>query len=159
MFSWRSTVRVTLRDTGRTMAEESTTPDLAERVRGLIAAANQRDFDAVLSFYAADAIWEAESLGTSFEGLAAIRGFVEDWIGAYTTLEFKLEEVVDLGNGLVFVVLGLTGRPAGSSRGTLVRRRSLLLVWVDGLIARATAPSSDIDDARAAAERLAESRG
>jgi hypothetical protein len=40
-----------------------------------------------------------------------------------------------------------------------MRRRPLAFVWVAGLVARVTAPSSDITEARAAAERLAAERG
>ena len=38
-------VETTLRDTGRAMSEESTTPDLAERVRVMWQAADSADFD------------------------------------------------------------------------------------------------------------------
>ena len=49
-----------------------------------------RDLDAsCLSFYAPDAVFEVTALGTSFEGVAAIRGFFEDWIGSYD--EFEIE--------------------------------------------------------------------
>ena len=57
------------------MQEEFTTPDLVGLVRGLFNAANRRDFDAALSFFAPDAVWETFGLGTTFEGVAAIRGF------------------------------------------------------------------------------------
>ena len=40
-----------------------------------------------------------------------------------------------------------------------MRRRPLVFIWVEGLVARVTALSSGIDEGRAAAERLAESRG
>jgi ketosteroid isomerase-like protein len=63
------------------MREEATTPDLAELVRRSLEAANHRDFDVAQSLFAPDAVWEVVSLGTSFEGVAAIRGFVEDWLG------------------------------------------------------------------------------
>jgi hypothetical protein len=65
------------------MPNEPSAPDLVELVRGLLEAANLRDFDEVLSFYAPDAVWEAVSLGTRFEGVPAIRGFLEDWLGSY----------------------------------------------------------------------------
>jgi ketosteroid isomerase-like protein len=50
-----------------------------ELVGHLFEAANRRDFDAVMSFYASDGVWEASGIGVSFEGEAAIRGLYEDW--------------------------------------------------------------------------------
>ena len=37
-------------------------------------------------------------LGT-FERRDAIRGFFEDWIGAYEQIEDETEEILDVGNG------------------------------------------------------------
>lgn len=141
------------------MSEQSVTPDLVELTRRIFEAADRRDFDAVLSFCAPDAVWEAVGLGTSFEGVAAIRGFLEDWLSAYEEFEMEPEEILDLGNGVVFVGTRLTGRPVGSPGSALMRRRPLVFIWVEGFLARVTSPSSDIDGGRAAAERLAESRG
>jgi ketosteroid isomerase-like protein len=45
------------------MSEESTTPDLVERVQRIVAAMNARDFDAAMSFYAPDAVLDAEDAG------------------------------------------------------------------------------------------------
>jgi ketosteroid isomerase-like protein len=82
------------------MPEESTTPDLVELVGMAFEAANRRDIDAVVSSFAEDAIYEGRALGDRFEGRAAIRSFLEEWFGSYEELEFGLEEVRDLGNGL-----------------------------------------------------------
>jgi hypothetical protein len=41
----------------RSGSPESTTSDLVERTRAFIAAANRRDFDAMVAFYAPDAVW------------------------------------------------------------------------------------------------------
>src|SRR6476660_5520320 len=95
------------------MSEESTTPDLVERVRSQCEAANRRDIDAVMSSFAVDAVFEGRALGDNFEGRAAIRAFVEGWFGMYEELEFKLEEVHGLGNGVVLAVVLQDGRPAG----------------------------------------------
>src|SRR5438876_11872088 len=67
------------------MAEESAASDLVELMRKAYEAVNRRDFDldAMMSFYAPDALWESPPLGTRFEGRAAIRGFAEDWMSAY----------------------------------------------------------------------------
>jgi len=138
------------------MSQESTIPDLVELTRRQFEAGSRRDLDAVLSFYAPDAIWEAVSLGSSFNGVAEIRGFLEDWLGAYEEFVMEPEQILDLGNGVVFVVTRLAGRPVGSPGSALMRRRPLVFIWAEGLVAQVTAPSSDIAEAHAAAERLAE---
>ncbi len=43
----------------------------------------------MMSFYAPDALWESPPLGTSFEGRAAMRGFVEGWMDAYEEWQAK----------------------------------------------------------------------
>jgi ketosteroid isomerase-like protein len=147
---------VVLRDTHRVMPEESTTPNLVEGVRRQFEAGNRRDIDAVMSTFAVDAVLEGRALGDIFEGQAAIRAFVEGWFGMYEELEFKLEEVHDLGNGVVFAVVLQEARPAGTA-GHVRQREGWIYVLVGGLIARLTVV--DIDEARAAADALAESRG
>jgi uncharacterized protein (TIGR02246 family) len=137
------------------MSEESTTADLVELVGRAFEAANRRDLDAVARSFAEDATFDGRALGDRFDGRAAIRSFVEEWFGTYEELEFGLEEVRDLGNGVVFAVVAQNGRPAGSG-GRLRQREGWVFVWVRGLIARLTI--SEVDDGRAAAERLAESR-
>jgi ketosteroid isomerase-like protein len=137
-------------------SEESTTLDPVESVRRHFEAGNRRDIDAVMSSFAADAVFEGRGLGDIFEGQAAIRAFVESWFGMYEELEFKLEEVHDLGNGVVLAVVLQEARPAGIA-GHVHQREGWVYVWVGGLIARLTA--SDIDEARAAAERLARRPG
>lgn len=137
------------------MAEESTTPDLVERVRGLIGALDGRDVDTLASFYAQDAVYEA-AVGR-FEGVGAITEFVEDWLANYEEFSVTLEEVRDLGNGVTFGILRHQGRLVGSS-GHVQLRHALVDVWVDGVIARAiTGP--DIEEVRAVADRLANERG
>ena len=138
------------------MPEESTTPDLLELVGRAFEAANRRDLDAAASSFAEDATFDGRALGDHFEGRAAIRSFLEDWFGAYEELEFGLEEVRDLGNGVVFAVVVQNGRPAGSG-GQLRQREGWVFVWVRDLVARLTI--FEVDEARTAAERLAGERG
>jgi ketosteroid isomerase-like protein len=137
------------------MSEESTTPDQVELVRGLVDALDRCDVDTVVSFHAPDAVLEA-AVGR-FEGVAAMRGFIEDWLANYEEFAATLEEVRDLGNGVSFSVIRQQGRLVGSS-GHVQLRNAMVNVWVDGVIAR-TITGPDIDEARAAAERLAEERG
>jgi uncharacterized protein (TIGR02246 family) len=137
------------------MAEESTNPDPVELVRTALEAANRRDLDAVASSFAEDATFDGRALGDHFEGRAAIRSFIEGWYGTYEELEYGLEEVRDLGNGVTFAVVVQDGRPAGSA-GHVRQREGWVFVWVRGLIARLTV--LEVDEARTAAERLAQER-
>jgi ketosteroid isomerase-like protein len=139
------------------MSEESTTPDLVGLTRRNFEAANRRDFDAALSFYAPDAVWDTSPMGLgTHEGLATIRGFFEDWIDAYDEFEVEPEEILDLGNGVVFVVICQHARLVGST-GHVQQREAWVSLWADGAFLRTTT-YPNIDEARAAAERLAESR-
>jgi ketosteroid isomerase-like protein len=139
------------------MPEESTTPDLVELSRHLYDAANSGNFDAMTSFFAPDAVWVTdEGIGT-FEGVAAIRRFVEDWQGSYEQYEAEVEEVLDLGKGVTFAVSVQKGRLVGSS-GDVQIRFAAVYTWAEGMIVRMTS-YSEIDKGRAAAERLAEERG
>jgi uncharacterized protein (TIGR02246 family) len=138
------------------MSEESTTPDLVELVRRQFEAGNRRDLDAATSSFAPDAVLDGRVVGDHFEGRAAIRSFLEDWFGTFEELEFGLEEVRDLGKGVVFAVVTQNGRLVGSA-GHVRQREGWVYVWVGGLIARLT--TYELDEARVAAERLAEERG
>ncbi len=123
-----------VRDTGRAMSEESASPDLVELTREVFEAVNRGDLDASLSFYRPDVAWDGSSLGIgTFEGAVAFRRFVEDWVAAYDELKFELEEIVDLGNGVVFKVHHQTGRPVGST-GYVRQRHAWVIVWELGLI-------------------------
>ena len=139
------------------MPEEATTPDLVELVRRLNEAANRLDFDSAVRYLAADAVVEGRASGMTLEGRTAIRGFWEDMTVAYEEFEWRSEEILDLGNGVTFVVSRASGRPVGST-GRVELRVAIVAVWEEGLIVRGTT-YTDIDEGRAAAERLAEERG
>jgi ketosteroid isomerase-like protein len=140
------------------MCEESTTPDLVERWEQASEAAERGDFDAVMSVYVPHAVWDASLAGVGiFEGATAIRRFLEDWIGEYEEYEYEQEEGRDLGNGVVFVVARVDGRPAGST-GRVHERWAFTSVWASRMIVRVTV-SNDIGLACATAERLAAERG
>ena len=138
------------------MTEQSTTPDLEESLRGSVKAFNRRDFDAAMALYAPNAVWDARGVGV-YEGPEAIRGFFEAWQGSYEVFERVLEEFRDLNNGVTLFVVRMRGRLPGSSR--LVEQRfGAVGAWSHGLLERVTT-YSDIDEARAAAARLAQERG
>ena len=138
------------------MSEDATAPDLVELLRRVREAINRRDFDAVEGFYASDAAYRGTEIG-SFEGAAAIRGLLEDFLSAYREFHAETEEVSDIGNGVTFGVTIFKRRLVGG-RGQLQLRFPSVIVWTHGLIQSQT-DYMDIDEARAAAERLAEERG
>jgi ketosteroid isomerase-like protein len=137
--------------------EESTTPDLIGLARLLNEAFNRCDFDAVESFFAPDAVTVGlEGIGT-FEGAAAIRGFYEDAASSYDDFHVETEEIIDLGNGVTFAVVLITGHLVGSG-GEVQMRFGSVASWTEAVIERQTG-DMDIDEGRAAAERLAKERG
>ena len=91
-----------------------------------------------------------------YEGRAAIGRFFEDWWGAYETSEARAEEIVDLGSGVTLAVVVFNARLSGSG-GAVRFRYAAVTVWVEGAVSRET-NYTDIDEARAAAERLAAER-
>jgi ketosteroid isomerase-like protein len=140
------------------MSEESTTPDLVELTRGLMEAGSRRDVDEGLSFFATDAVFDLSNLGVGvFEGAVAIRGFLEDWYRGYEEYDRTLEEVVQFGEGVVMTVNTQVARLAGSSGH--IRLDDIYILLFDGSKAVSLTVYRDIDEARAAAERLAKERG
>ena len=146
------------RDTAHTMTEESTTPDMEELNRRVVDAVNRRDFDALLPYAAPNVIYDTSPSGFGvYVGIAAIREFIEGYWKAFEELRFELEEFVDLGNGVTFGVNRHHARLVGST-APIQAREAQVTEWNDGLVVRITV-YIDIDEARAAAERLAEERG
>jgi ketosteroid isomerase-like protein len=139
------------------MTDESTTPDLVELVRAGADAFNRRDLDAGMCFFAPDAVYDTSSVGIgTFEGADAIRRHLGEWFDNYEEYEFRLEEVHDLGNGVTFEVVRHHGRVAASD-AAVQERWSYTGLWEAGVISRMIV-RADIDEARAAAERLAKER-
>ena len=145
---------LSVRDTGQEMSKEFTTPDPVELVRKQLEALDRRDLDGVMSSVAEDTVLDGR-FGDVFEGRAAIRRFLADWFRAFEELDFELEEVSDLGGGVVFAVVTQHGRPVGGD-GRLRQREGWVYLWAGGSIARLT--TSEVDQARAAAEQLAKER-
>jgi ketosteroid isomerase-like protein len=139
------------------MSEESTTRDLVELTRGLFETRTS-DLDAHMRFYVLDAVFDLSEPGLGiFEGRAAIRSLLEDWWRTWDDYQVEVQEALDLGHGVVFVALWEDGRLVGSD-GRVQQRRGWVFLWADGKVVRVTG-YLDVDHARAAAERLAESRG
>jgi ketosteroid isomerase-like protein len=139
------------------MPEESTTSDLVALTRQAIDAHQRGDYDAAMGLFAPDVVWESlDGLGT-FEGAAAVRGFLEDFRGGYESFDTEPEEIVNVGVGIVFVVIRHTGRLRGGAGG-VEGRFAWAVVSEQGLVVHVIA-GGDIGTVRRAAERLAESRG
>ncbi|HME02309.1 MAG TPA: nuclear transport factor 2 family protein [Solirubrobacteraceae bacterium] len=140
------------------MSEESTTPDLLGRVQRYVDASNAHDVDAVMSLFAPDAVWDmGEGSMSVVEGHAALREFFSEWLSVYEDFEVEANEIRDLGNGVTICSIDQRGRARGSSAFVGVRYATVW-AWTDGLVTR-TMSYPNIDEARAAAERLARERG
>ena len=112
------------------MAEQSTTPDPLELTRRQFAAVNRRNLDAVMSVCPSDGVYDTSPSGLGvFEGPVAIRGFLQDWWNAFEELVFELEEALDLGSGLVFLVVRQDARPAAAQVTFENAKRTSLYGW------------------------------
>ena len=135
-------------------------PDATDRIallRAQFAAEERRDLDAVGAFYASDAVWDLTDIGLGlFVGVAAIREMVGDWWATWEQRSNEIEEVADLGRGVVFAVVAEDGRAAGSDRHVR-QRRGRVVLFAGDRIERVTV-YMDVEHARAAARALAASR-
>ena len=137
------------------MSEESTTPDLVELVRHLLDAVSRMGGDAFVRFFAPDAVF-LTGVGR-FEGREAIRDYIEDFNSSYDEQSFTPDEVHDLGNGVAWFSAAVTGRLRGTSSDVHLRF-AVVVTHAGGVVSQWT-DYATIDEARAAAERLAEERG
>jgi ketosteroid isomerase-like protein len=141
------------------MPEEPAPADLIELVRRTFAAFSADDLDAVTGAFAADAEWESKGLGTSFQGIPAIRSFLADWRGRYQDYEIVLTEAQDLGNGVIVIKSSQSGNLLGSPASARLPPEIMLHVFVwEREVATRIVSSGDTPEARAAAQSLAEQR-
>jgi ketosteroid isomerase-like protein len=91
------------------------------------------------------------------EGVAAIRRLWNEWASAYEEFGIEVEEILDLGYGVVLAIVRHGCRPV-QSVGHVEAHDAWVYQWVDGMVARVTA-YSDQNEGRAAATPLADSRG
>jgi ketosteroid isomerase-like protein len=144
-------------DTPTTMSHEPTTSTALEQARRSFEAADSGDYEWMISFYGPDSIFDMAPWGLgTYEGLVAIKAFFKDWIGAFDEFEMKLEELVDLGNGVVFAVALQNASSTGAN--PLRLRHAAVSVW-EGGVAVLVRNYPDVEAARAIAIELAESRG
>jgi len=136
---------------------ENVAPDVLELTHRAFAAANRRDYDAMMAFYGPDSVWDIapSGLGT-YVGPNAIRNFFEDWIGGLEGWKLEIRELRDLGNGIVLVISVQTGFSAGGGPQIKLRHTSLF-IWSDEVIMKAI-HYRNIDDASAAARAIAAER-
>lgn len=140
------------------MSEESTSPDLVEQTLRSFEAFRRGDVDEMLSYYAANAVWDNSPAGeTSYDGVARIRELFEEWLSAFDDLRVDLLELSEIGSGVIFLIVQQRGRPYGS-RGEVSVRYAHVNAWNAGTIIRTTV-YLDIDEGRVVAERLADERG
>jgi len=141
-----------VRDTGRVMSDA----DAVELVRRYSDAVVRRDFNEVERCVTPNVCFVTAASGT-LEGRAAVRALVEDIVRPFETFAIdEGEEVRSLGNGVVLAVFFTKGRMVGGV-GELRSPFASVSLTTDGLI-EWHAHYTDADDARAAAERLAQER-
>jgi ketosteroid isomerase-like protein len=140
------------------MSEEFTTPDPIELTRSFYETMDREwDFDALAGFFAPDAVWDLSGshLGI-YKGVAAIGDFL---VGYWTTWDdhhHEIEGIIDFGGGVLSVAIREDGCLKGSDARVQARHLQVF-EWAQGRILRISG-YPDIDEARAAAERLAEER-
>jgi ketosteroid isomerase-like protein len=93
----------------------------------------------------------------TLEGEEAIRRFFEDWHRSWEDYRFEEEEILDLWHGVGPSVVRESGRLVGG-KGRAEGLAARVAIWANGQVERLKA-YPDTDEARAAAERLAQERG
>lgn len=110
-----------------------------------------------MAFFGPESTVDMRGVGLGmYAGLPAIRQFFEWWIGSSDEIEFRLEDVQGLGDGVVFASVRQNARPTGTKEFLRLRYAAVYL-WVEGVAVQVT-HYRDLEQARGAAEALAESR-
>jgi ketosteroid isomerase-like protein len=131
-------------------------PDVLERARAFCESIERRDFDAALSLFGPNPVWDMSGVGLGpSKGRPQSRDLLEDWSLAYDEWRITFDEFLDLGDEIVFAVVTERGLLAGTT-AHLHLRYAVVAVFEDGKLAKISA-YKDIEEARAAA--LAEARG
>ncbi len=141
------------------MAEEfTTTADLVELTRAIFEAMDRDwDIEALAAYMSPDIVWEASEGFGDAHGVTDVRQMIQSWWAMWEDHHHDIQEVRDFGHGVVFVAVLEDGRPVGSE-ATVTQRRAFVYQWLVGKMVRIIS-CSDIDEARGAAERLAQERG
>jgi ketosteroid isomerase-like protein len=137
------------------MPEQSMTAELEQAIRRNVAALNDRDYDSILATFADDAVWDTTDLEV-VSGREAIRGLFVEWLDPYERFEHELLDFRDMGSDVTFTEERQRGWLRGSTQ-FVENHYAAVTTWSGGLVER-LATYQDIDEARIAAERLAEER-
>jgi len=137
------------------MLEEPAKPDPLKLTLRAYEQLNARDWAGLTEAFEADAVWDVSRWGLgTHRGHAGVRRFLEDWFGGLEKFEVQVEELHDLGNGIVLAVVLQVAHQAGSS-ATLRIRSAPVFRWSASRIAAVTI-YPDATEGRAAAERAAQ---
>ncbi|HTY98149.1 MAG TPA: nuclear transport factor 2 family protein [Solirubrobacteraceae bacterium] len=124
--------------------------------RRILEAWNSGDMDAWSRFYAADVTFDSTlTNGVLVSGRERLRDYQAEWRTTYGEISIAAEEIVDMGNGVVFGVYRQTARPIETD-GYVTQQEAMIGLIGEGLVSRLIIyPQSELAEARAAAERLA----
>jgi hypothetical protein len=116
--------------------------------------------EAFMACFAPEAVVDlTRTAGVVNEGRDAIRRYQEDWLASFDELTYSAEEIVDFGNGVTFAIVTQSARPIGTT-ASVHAREAFVVVAAPGLYVHTIVYGpTEIDEARAAAERLAQERG
>jgi len=127
--------------------------DLLDLTGEAYAALNRRDFDALLAMFGPASVWDVSRWGLgTHAGLDSIHHLMDDWFGSLDDYEVQIEEMTDLGNGVVALVVTQVARLKGG--GAMRVRSAPVFVWSGTTIASVTL-YPDIEEGRAAAAQAA----
>ena len=141
-------------------ADESATPGSVGLAQRLMEAVNARNVEAFMACFAPEAVVDlTRTAGVVNEGRDAIRRYQEDWLASFDELTYSAEEIVDFGNGVTFAIVMQSARPIGTT-ASVHAREAFVVVAAHGLYVHTIVYGpTEIDEARATAERLAQERG
>jgi hypothetical protein len=105
-------------------------------------AANRGDFDAYMSHFVRDAVWQTR-FGTRLEGTTAIRSYFEEFTGSVEGYRVEFLEFVDLGGGVTLWVARQGGRPGRQRFRARPRARATDVKRLVELNTRALCATSD----------------
>lgn len=123
--------------------------------RRAFAAANERDYVTLLGYFGPESTWDVSRWGLgAHTGQVAIGEFFEDWMGSFDRYGVEVEEMRDLGGGVIYVVAVQTASTRGGG-GFLRLRYAPVFAWSGATAVRVT-HYRDAAEALRAGERLAE---
>jgi SnoaL-like domain len=101
-----------------------------ELTRRLFVSANSRDFDAMMSFFGPLSVWDVNPWGLgTHTGLAAIRRFLEGWIGSFQEYRVVVEGLAELSHDVVLVTATQYAH-AAQSPAILTLPYAPVVVWL-----------------------------